>query len=236
MRAYLDSSPYVIATKRDSETQRLIYFLQSVRSTPLRISALLGDTINNLRSALDHVAYQVVLKDSAAPPKQHVYFPIADTEATYLNTRSNKMKGASPRAIREIDALKPYAGGNDELWKLHKLNNIDKHRMLITAGSAFHSFNFGALLSSTIDTWFPEASPPKMDLYLQPADRMFPLHAGCDLFIDVPNADPNPELHFRFDLCFGESGVVTSDPILESVRRMSDQVETVIKCLTPLLV
>ena len=40
-------------------------------------------------------------------------------------------------AVDAIDAIKPYKGGNDTLWRLHGLNNIDKHRLLITVGLAY---------------------------------------------------------------------------------------------------
>ena len=37
-------------------------------------------------------------------------------------------------AVKAIDRLKPYGGGNDFLWRLHGLNNIDRHRLLFTVG------------------------------------------------------------------------------------------------------
>jgi hypothetical protein len=35
-------------------------------------------------------------------------------------------------AIERIERLKPYKGGNDPLWRIHELDNIDKHRTLLT--------------------------------------------------------------------------------------------------------
>jgi len=50
-------------------------------------------------------------------------------------------------AINAIDTTEPYQGGKGHsLWVLHKLNNIDKHRLLITVGSAYRSFNVGAVI------------------------------------------------------------------------------------------
>src|SRR6266850_2234417 len=59
-REFLDLRPYVVAVKRDADTRRLIYYIESTRSVPLTISTILGDVLNNLRSALDHLAYQLV--------------------------------------------------------------------------------------------------------------------------------------------------------------------------------
>ena len=60
VRDYLAAKPYQIAMKRDPDTKRMIYFMSAVRPTPARIPAAIGDAIHNLRSALDHLAYQLV--------------------------------------------------------------------------------------------------------------------------------------------------------------------------------
>jgi len=144
VRDYLASKRYAIATRRAPDTKRLIYFISSIRPTPPHLSAVLGDTIHNLRSALDHLAYQLVFVGAGKAPSSHVYFPIADDAAKYLEQRRRQIKGAKPKAISAIDALKPFQGGNDVLRRLHKLNNVDKHRVLITAGSAFRNINLGS--------------------------------------------------------------------------------------------
>lgn len=54
------------------------------------------------------------------------------------------MNGARQETFEAIDALKPYKGGNDPLWMLYRLNNIEKHRLLITVGSMLHSLDLGA--------------------------------------------------------------------------------------------
>lgn len=45
------------------------------------------------------------------------------------------MKGMRADAKKAIDDLKPYRGGNAALWQLHELNNIDKHKFLLTGGA-----------------------------------------------------------------------------------------------------
>ncbi len=39
-----------------------------------------------------------------------------------------------PEAIEAIDRLKPYKGGNEPFWKLHKLDCTDKHHLLLAVG------------------------------------------------------------------------------------------------------
>jgi hypothetical protein len=235
VRSYLDSKPYAVGVKRATDTRRLIYFVAGIRPTPLRIPAVLGDAIHNLRSALDHLSYQLVWVGSGKKPSSHVYFPIADDRVAYIDQRRRQIKGATSAAIATIDGLAPYKGGSDALWRLHKLNNVDKHRVLLTAGSAFQSVNIGAHMSREMHKHIA-ASPkaeklsgmPPLDLFIRPADRMFPLKVGDELFIDGPDAEVNDKLEFRFEVAFGEQGIVFGEPIIESLASMVQLVEGIL--------
>lgn len=238
--AYLASKPYSVGIKRDPISRRPIYFLKDIHPTPLKISAILGDTINNLRSALDHLAYQLVWLGTGDPPSEHVYFPISDDRAKYFKQGKEKIKGARAQAINAIDELEPYRGGNDTLWRLHKLNNVDKHRILITAGSTY-SINLGAYLFRKMQrdlASHPKFSqlgdmPPPDAFY---GDRMFPLKVGDELFIDVPDAIIDEQLQFKFELVFAEKDVITAEPILETVQPMIELVNEIVVGFAPLLV
>jgi hypothetical protein len=240
-RSYLASTPYVIGTRRNPGSRRLIYFVASVQPTPPRISAVLGDTIHNLRSALDHLAYQLVSAGTDKPPSSRVCFPIVDDRRKYAGRRS-ELSGARPEAISAVDALMPYKGGNDTLWKLHRLDNVDKHRRLITAGSAFRSVDIGsqlnrgmqeAIASSPLAGRIPEL--PLLNLSLKPADRLFPLKKGDELFIDLPDAVADERTQFRFEVAFGEEGVVFGEPIIETVGSMMSLVEGLLPTFEPYL-
>lgn len=125
--------------------------------------------------------------------------------------------------------------GSDTLWKLHKLNNVDKHRVLITAGSAFQSVNIGPHLGREMQKQLastPLASKlselPPLDLFLRTADRLFPLKQGDELFIDAPEAVSDEKLQFRFEVVFGEQGVVFGEPIIETLASMVTCVENLV--------
>lgn len=137
LRSFLDSKPYRVATKHDPQTRKLIYYVSGADSVPDCVALIAGDAIQNLMSALDHLAYQLVCSDTGdAPPNPNwIYFPIADDAAKYDAKKHGKMQGARQETIEAIDALKPYKGGNDLLWILYRLNNIEKHRLLLTVGS-----------------------------------------------------------------------------------------------------
>jgi hypothetical protein len=243
-RSFLDSKPYVIGTKRNAETRNLVYYLVSVRGTPPTLAAVTGDVLQNLRSALDHLAYQLVLIGSGQPgPFFHVYFPIADSAAKYEAIKGGLVKGMRPEAVKAIDAVKPYPGGNDTVWRLHKLNNVDKHRLLITVGSAFRSMDIGGFMHRQLQRSLPADHPLRQSIadakplaaFFRGGDRMFPLKADDELFIDQPNAQVDEKLQFAFDLAFGEPQVVEGEPLLETLKQMADVVGELIAAFKPLL-
>ena len=117
---------------------------------------------------------------------------------------------------------------------LHKLNNIDKHRTIITAGSAYRSVNLGA--TKEVLEHLKQALPHGTDLSkllvidvsIRPANRQFPLRQGDQLFADLPNAEPNDKIQFHFELGLGEEGVAFDKPLLETLTSMVTLVESIL--------
>lgn len=237
--AFKATDPYKISAKRDPQTRKLIYYLVDAQSVPVEIACIAGDALHDLRCALDHLAYRLFrIGAGDAADAKHVYFPIFDDAAKYQAGVNGKVHGMRQDAIDAINATKPYKGGNDTLWKLHKLDSIDKHRLLITVGAAFSAMNIGAhggaILAEVVKKHGLPAPPP-IDLYAFPTDRMFPLKVGDELFIDAPDAEVNEKINFLFDIAFGEPGVVEGDSILETLKGMSDLVGNIVSDFEPLL-
>jgi hypothetical protein len=240
VRAFLDSAPYKVGARHDPLTRKLIYYVTSAQPTPDRLPLIAGDAIQNLMSALDHLAYQIVCCDTADnPPNPNwIYFPIADDAAKYDAKKRGKMEGARPETFDAIDALKPYQGGNHLLWKLYRLNNLEKHRLLLTVGSQAAGINLGQMLANHLGSAFrPDAVAAfeSMNVFINPADKGFPLKAGFDLYIGGVDEQPNPKQQFRFAVVLSEPGIVEGKPLLETVNQLTALVEGIVTTLTPLL-
>ncbi|GAC1666826.1 MAG: hypothetical protein NVS9B4_22580 [Candidatus Acidiferrum sp.] len=126
----------------DSRKYRINMF-ESVLLPKLPVDAIAtaGDLVHNLRSTLDHLAHQLVIVGSGKEPSRRVEFPIAKDINRYQEEKARKVEGMRPEAVEAIDKLKPYKGGNDALWRIHELDNIDKHRTLF---SVAHDYLFYA--------------------------------------------------------------------------------------------
>ena len=139
-KAYMDSDSYEIVYERDGERSRHVYRFHVRQPPPLRLSILMGDCLYNLRSGLDHLAWQLVLLNDGTPTTR-TDFPIFKDEPVFREHKKNKraptgvVGGVSQQAAALIERLQPYnrTDGPPEghpHWVLHHLNNVDKHRRL----------------------------------------------------------------------------------------------------------
>jgi hypothetical protein len=65
---------------------------------------------------------------------------------------------------------------------------------------------------------------PKISLWASPMDRMFPLKAGDELFIDAPDAKVNEDIKFTFDIALDEPGVIAGEPLMLVIRARQQRV------------
>lgn len=240
MRSFLESNPYKVGYKRDPVSRKLIYYVSSVAPTPDCLPLVAGDVIQNLMSALDHLAYQIVCRDTNEnPPNPNwICFPIADDFQKYEAKKGGKMQGASPASFTAIDVLKPYKGGNDPLWTLYRLNNIEKHRLLLTVGSQAAGVHLGQLVAGYVRGTFPKeavAAFEAMNIYLNPADKGFPLQPGFELYVGAADEAPNPKQQFRFDVVLNEPGISEGKPLVDLTNELTNLVEGIVNTLTPRL-
>jgi hypothetical protein len=240
VRKFIAAKPYKVGTKHDATTRRLVYYIVEALPAPDELSLLAGDALQNLATALDHLAFQLVCKDTGDAPlnPRGVYFPIADDEAKYDISKRSKLFGASAETIARVDAIRPYRGGNDALWRLRRLNNIEKHRLLITVGSQAAGVHAGQLMSGLLAKSIPpEAATAfaEMDVYINPADKGFPLEPGFELLIAQIGEAPDPKQKFRFQLALHEPDVVECGPLIETIDEIILAVDAAMSELSPLL-
>ena len=117
----------------------------------LRWGTLIGDVIQNLRSALDHAIFAISYSRNPAEFRDDrtTEFPICDNVEAFNRPRRRggppryKIRGLPPDAQAIVEGLQPYRRGNenltsDPLWILREMSNIDKHRSIhVTTWSAY---------------------------------------------------------------------------------------------------
>lgn len=129
---FADRNPYRIVVEPSFNPGNTAMISLAVRireETPDELALLVGDALHNLRSSLDHLACCLVPGGTSDPDCS---FPFAKSEQAFEQTiLSRPIRKAKPNAIDAIRQLKPYPGGNDTLYGLHVIDNLDKHRLLL---------------------------------------------------------------------------------------------------------
>jgi hypothetical protein len=104
-----------------------------------RFSVLAGEVLYHLRSSLDLLVWQLILRNGRDPASLHPLpeFSIYRDRQKYKSEGVRKIHGVSPFAKAVIDEAQPYAGSgrgysDEALWNVHQLNIQDKHRLLST--------------------------------------------------------------------------------------------------------
>ena len=95
-------------------------------------SARTGEIAYNLRSALDHLVWQLVLVNDHIPGHWN-QFPIFQDEDEYQSAAKRRLRGLADRDQELIEGFQPYrenGGIGAYLWMLHSVCNVDKHRHL----------------------------------------------------------------------------------------------------------
>lgn len=105
-----------------------VYQLYGEPPIPGHWSALVGDILHNLRCALDHLAWQLVLACGGEPTK-NTAFPILLQKPDYETP--DIPPGITHGFRQRIDQVQPYSSGVPDLRILRHLNNVDKHRELL---------------------------------------------------------------------------------------------------------
>jgi hypothetical protein len=227
--AFKETNPGSIGAKKNSKTGQIQYCVVEAPNVPLEISLIAGDILQNLRSALDYLAFRLV-EANGKIPDSNTSFPIADSFGEYKTQSARKIKLMSHSAIDAINSIKPYKGGNDTLWRLHRLNNIDKHRLLLMVGVVFSSFDaFGYF--KRIGVMPPHLNTEGMRWRRR---NVHPLKAG-DVLFTSPSTEVDENIEFTVEIAVNELGICECEPLIETLHGMAQLVNNLISDFIPLL-
>jgi hypothetical protein len=229
--------PYKFGPQRDPNTRELLYRMIEVAPPPRTIAPIAADALQNLRSALDHLISAFV-----PSPNSFTGFPIfnpAKTDNSYLG---RKINGISPAGRQIVEALKPYKGGNDVLWRLHELNRIDKHRTLVTVASSLGVLNINkhnaflkhgsAMLIRREGQHFRVSIA--QDVYVRPKFEICPIKAGDVILVDPPDSEPDKDIDFGFFVSFYEPEIPETHPVSETLHDARNLVAQIVSMFAAL--
>jgi hypothetical protein len=138
VRGFQQSEPYRIIAEDDPDTGDLVFKVKVSGQPPPYWGAIAGDAIHNLRSSLDLLVCELV-RANGKEVTDSTGFLISKSAKAFESGHLGKIKGAPKDAMRLIKEVKPYKGGDEAFWRLHRLDIADKHKLLIPVGVAYRS-------------------------------------------------------------------------------------------------
>jgi hypothetical protein len=195
-------------------------------SPPLRFAVISGEVIHHCRSVLDYVVRCLVLANHGKPDRQA--FPICDHSRAFQDAKSI-LTGVSPEAIAYIESIQPYhTNGGFEwsiFWVLHRMNLIDKHRLLVVLTTQASLYGIGIDSKECAD----EIGIVGL---VSPKKPIQPTPDGTEIFrLRLKNPAPQlntitkPEVQAVFELWNPLPGV----PVIEFLNRARTRVVHVVK-------
>ena len=127
------SKPYPIVVEIESNSGDQLWKVGDEPIPPPDLPVI-GDILFNLRSALDHLAWQLVLKAGNVPSRR-TEFPIFNDPDIWKRDAPRKMAGMNGVMKDRIKALQPcfynHTHRKKAIWGLQDYGNTDKHRTLL---------------------------------------------------------------------------------------------------------
>jgi hypothetical protein len=98
---------------------------------------IIGETIQNIRTALDYLVYALVLHTRGRKPRKRTQFPISTTAGDLYRNRHqiSELPGELRRRIRKLQPYQAESQRSKTLTLIRDLSNADKHRLLLLVDS-----------------------------------------------------------------------------------------------------
>lgn len=248
IRAFYAREPYVVVAESELDTRAVVQRARVREQPPAHLALVAGDAIHNLRSTLDLLVHQLITVNRHIPSKRSA-FPIFETLDDFRTGYKPMVHGMSPLAIEAIRSTAPYRSGNEPLWLLHKLDILDKHRLILPALSSVGTtwVDFGVTFAATINEMATDLPPEERAAWIEDARKesvlglnwaepACPVSDGEQLwrvtFDQIGKIDMNPK--FQFQIVFGLDPA-RGKPVVQTLLELRSAVESVVDRLLPFL-
>lgn len=128
-------SAYTSSIEMNPETggEFIRYDLVSREKLFTECALTIGDALHNLRSALDYAWAAAIRAIASSELDNFSKFPIYESADKLKSALDGRKIGTISPTLYDliISKIRPYDGGDDSLWCIHRLNILDKHRLLI---------------------------------------------------------------------------------------------------------
>lgn len=161
LRPFVETAQRFIERAPTENPFEVVYKITRVPWIDPAWSALFGQGIYNIRSALDHLAWQLVLLDGQVPTRA-TQFPLLDASRDKSGRKVSVDIAPGikrPDILAAVESMQPYHGGGkwgDQLGVVAELSGIDKHRLPIAVATMLNidHIYWGLPEGATAPSWW----------------------------------------------------------------------------------
>ena len=231
---FRNAHPIDVSLHTDTETGEVAYYVGQVPAIPSHLPLIVGDVLHSLRGSLDYLACGLAEVVTA-----RTQFPIAKSAKTYQTICDRVVPGIRKEAREVLDGFHPYQGGDLFLWQLHRLNIIDKHRLILAVSMISPAQSFAEDQKTPLEGGRPEISRFQLaaDMLNSFKSSEFPpvaLHADQKL-LTIPAAEADQKVSFYFAVSINELGIASGIPANLLLGFLYRRVGEIIIKLSPFL-
>lgn len=137
--AFLKSNFHSIIVESDPGSGCTVRKLKITKFPPDNVTDLAYDTIETLRSCLDHVATAcAILSGVCEKQLERVLFPISNDAAKFEDSIARSCKGIHHEIVGLFRSFKAHPGGNETLLQLNQIRKQGYHRFIVPVGTVGH--------------------------------------------------------------------------------------------------
>lgn len=230
--AFFNSYRHPIGGQYEPELAQITLYALGHDDIPVIAWGLrIGECLHNLRSALDHVAWQFALSHLDREPTEEearkIQFPLEDTPDRF-NTAAVR-KFVAIEHVAYMDVFQPYHEGDGakrhKLSILRRLSNMDKHRVVPAA----------TLTPEGVDLTFGESSDvasfEAIELFFgEPMEKHKPIGRITGIVPSGPNPQMDAQGPFQFGvvLDYPADAVIHKQPVIVLLGQLGELVDGVV--------
>ena len=227
VKAWSELNPHKIV--KDDDGKGLNYMLRVHFAPPpdlVRWAILAGDALFNYRCALDHAIYELATRETGQDPppfEDDIGFPIC-TDPQRFSSKVGLLKLREVLRAETIDnviqGLQPYEGRDQALFRLHTLNNRDKHRTLQLGVSRSVRTGTGIALA-------PGARPIRVTYAIGDIKE-------DTILAQITYAEPQRQVHVDYDFAFEiffQDELSRKSNMVKTITQIREEVVRVIEVL-----
>jgi hypothetical protein len=242
---HAETNPYRITQHLNEEEQSQSYIIE-IDGHPVTMGLAFGDCIHNLRSGLDLLAVELTRlgleregKQMSSTKLDKAGFLIVANRENFEAKFTESTQHWSDAAKDYFLKLEPFNGGghafSDTLWHLHKLDILDKHKLLLVA--ATFPADMGVWVKPTAEAANDSSRTFTAEIRagVMASGPGTPLKSG-DVLFTVLSADPELQLQIRGKIGIGlrDNKIIEGKSVMEALNSMIGAADSVVETMATL--